>query len=174
MNTLPQPPFLLGQQATDPGLQLIKQWEGFRAEAYPDLLHGWALATIGYGTTIYSDGRRVMRGQRLTESQAQQELAHYIVRRIHPALQKIPAIAEMNAPMVGALESFAYNLGEGFYGGAYFQTITRILCEKNWPDLRKALLLYVNPGSVVEVGLRNRRNAEAALWEQGLALLPYS
>ncbi len=161
-------PFPLGSHATAPGLQLIKQWEGFRANAYPDPLHGWAAATIGYGTTVYSTGRRVAQGDTLTEVQASQELEHYVLTRIHPALQKIPYVAEMNASMLGALESFAYNLGEGFYGGAHFQTITRKLREKDWATLRQALLLYVNPGSSVEVGLRNRRNAEATLWETGL------
>lgn len=160
--------FPLGTRATAPGLQLIKQWEGFRANAYPDPLNGWTVATIGYGTTVYSDGRRVSRGDSLTEAQATQELEHHVIKRIHPALQKIPFASDMNESMLGALESFAYNLGEGFYGGAYFQTITRKLREKDWATLRQALLLYVNPGSSVEVGLRNRRNAEATLWETGL------
>ncbi|MGE3726796.1 MAG: lysozyme [Candidatus Sericytochromatia bacterium] len=160
--------FPLGIRVTTPGLQLIKQWEGFRANAYPDPLHSWTVATIGYGTTIYSDGRRVSRGDSLTEVQATQELELYVLKRIHPALQKIPFVAEMTEPMLGALESFAYNLGEGFYGGTHFQTITRKLREKDWANLRQALLLYVNPGSSVEVGLRNRRNAEATLWETGL------
>jgi len=160
--------FSLGTRATAPGLQLIKQWEGFRAHAYPDPLQGWAVATIGYGTTLYSDGRRVSRGDSLTENQATQELEHYVIKRIHPALQQIPFVTEMNESMLGALESFAYNLGEGFYGGAHFQTITRKLREKDWANLRQALLLYINPGTSVEVGLRNRRNAEARLWENGL------
>lgn len=164
-------PFSLGTRATVPGLQLIQQWEGFRANAYPDPLRGWAVATVGYGTTVYSTGRRVAQGDQLTETQATQELEDHILKQIHPALQKIPFVAEMNEPMLGALESFAYNLGAGFYGGAYFQTITRKLRDKDWASLRQALLLYVNPGSAVEVGLRNRRNAEAALWEQGLAEL---
>lgn len=158
----------LGIRATASGLELIKQFEGFRAQAYPDPLHGWSVATIGYGTTVYSDGRKVSRGDSITEHKALHELEHYVLHKLHPGLQKIPHIDEMNEPMIGALESFAYNLGPGFYNGPNFNTISRKLREKDWQTLRQALLLYVNPGTKVEAGLRRRRNAEADVWEQGL------
>lgn len=159
----------LGKEATVPGIQLIKRFEGFEAQAYPDPLHGWRVASIGYGTTVYAQGQRVAQGDRITLEQAELELRHFVVANIHPALAQISQIQLMNACMIGALESFAYNLGPHFYGGAHFQTITRKLRDGDWATLREALLLYVNPGSVVERGLRRRRQAEADLWEQGLA-----
>lgn len=152
---------------TSEGLNLIKHFEGFRAQAYADPLHGWNLPTIGYGTTRYADGRKVSQGDVITEAQALAELNDYVTRQIHPALSQIPHFSEMNSAMIGALESFAYNLGAHFYGGANFQTITRVLRDKDWQNMRKALMLYVNPGSSVEVGLRRRRAAEADLWELG-------
>ena len=161
----------LGVKASEPGLKLIQSFEDFSARAYPDPLHGWLLPTIGYGTTIYRNGVKVRQGNQISEPEALHELECYLLEKIHPALQKIPGVSDMNAPMIGALESFAYNLGEGFYGGAHFNTITRVLREKEWSSMRKALLLYVNPGSCVEVGLTRRRNAEADLWEQGLLTL---
>lgn len=66
----------------------------------------------------------------------------------------------------GALLSFAYNLGAGFYGGSNFQTITRCLKEKDWNKVPEALLLYRNPGSNVEAGLLRRRKAEGELWKR--------
>ena len=42
-----------------PALKLIKEFEGCHLEAYADPLHGWSVATIGYGTTRYEDGRKV-------------------------------------------------------------------------------------------------------------------
>lgn len=152
------------------GLALIKHFEGFRAQAYPDPLHGWAIATIGYGTTRYASGRKVQQGDTLSTVQAEQELIAHLSQQVLPALNQIPSYQAMNAAMRGALESFAYNLGAGFYGAAHFQTISRVLRERDWQQMRPALLLYINPGSAVEVGLRRRRTAEADLWEQGLIL----
>ena len=77
----------------------------------------------------------------------------------------------MNSEMQGALLSFAYNLGANFYGSSGFNTITRVLKEKKWDEVPKALELYRNPGSTVEVGLLRRRKAEGALWKSGLMKL---
>jgi len=67
--------------------------------------------------------------------------------------------------------SFPYNLGADVYGHGDFTTISACLAERRWRDLPAALLLYVNPGSAVEVGLRRRRQAEADLWSAGLSRL---
>jgi GH24 family phage-related lysozyme (muramidase) len=64
----------------------------------------------------------------------------------------------------GALFSFAYNLGAGFYGGSGFNTISRNLREKNWSAIPETLKMYRNPGSNVESGLLRRRTAEGKLW----------
>jgi hypothetical protein len=66
------------------------------------------------------------------------------------------------------LLSFAYNLGEGFYGAEGFTTISRLLRNKDWDKVPDALVLYRDPGSEVEAGLKRRRVAEGALWSRGL------
>ena len=70
----------------------------------------------------------------------------------------------MNDNQRGALLSFAYNLGAGFYGGRNFNTITRHLRDKKWGLIPKTLEMYRNPGSKVEAGLLRRRKAEGKLW----------
>lgn len=150
------------------GIRLIKQFESFEPKAYPDPLHGWDVPTIGYGTTVYRSGERVRRGDTITEPEAEAELHHWVKEKIHPKLRSIPHFKKMHPLMVGALESFAYNLGVGFYGGNDFTTISKKLKDKDWATMRAAFQLYVNPGSNVEHGLRRRRNAEASLWELGL------
>jgi GH24 family phage-related lysozyme (muramidase) len=71
----------------------------------------------------------------------------------------------MNRNQKAAIVSFAYNLGAYFYGSQGFNTITKELSNKdNWKNVPKALLLYVNPGSAFEAGLRARRKAEGDLW----------
>ena len=84
--------------------------------------------------------------------------------RFLPTLQKIPYWREMNGNQRGALLSFAYNLGAGFYNGSNFTTISRNLREKNWSAIPKTLEMYRNPGSNVEAGLLRRRIAEGKLW----------
>jgi GH24 family phage-related lysozyme (muramidase) len=79
-------------------------------------------------------------------------------------LAKIPYWEEMNDNQRGALLSFAYNLGAGFYGGSNFNTITRVLKNKEWNKVPDALYLYRNPGTKVEKGLARRRTAEGKLW----------
>jgi hypothetical protein len=67
-----------------------------------------------------------------------------------------------------ALISFAYNLGAGFYGAEGFETISKRLREKDWAAVPDALLLYRNPGTNAEAGLKRRRIAEGKLWREGL------
>ena len=74
----------------------------------------------------------------------------------------------MNQNQKGALYSFAYNLGANFYGGANFQSITRV-CDtvSRWKDqgwITEQFEKYRNPGSAAEEGLRRRRHAEAKLF----------
>jgi lysozyme len=85
-------------------------------------------------------------------------------QRFLPSLQKIPYWGEMNDNQRGSLLSFAYNLGGGFYGSSNFNTITRVLKNKEWSKVPDALYLYRNPGTNVEKGLARRRTAEGKLW----------
>ena len=52
-------------------------------------------------------------------------------------------------------------------GGADFNTITRVLKNKEWDKVPDALYLYRNPGSNVEAGLARRRKAEGEAWKKG-------
>ena len=105
-----------------------------------------------------------MIGNIITQEEADDLLYFQLRREFLPALQKIPYWSEMNDYQHGALLSFAYNLGAGFYGGSNFNTITRNLREKNWAAIPKTLEIYRNPGTNVEAGLLRRRRAEGKLW----------
>ena len=85
-------------------------------------------------------------------------------QRFLPSLQKIPYWNEMTDGQRGALLSFSYNLGAGFYCGSNFNTITKCLKNKEWSKVPDALYLYRNPGTNVEKGLARRRTAEGKLW----------
>lgn len=146
------------------GVQLIKQFEGCHLEAYPDPLSGGEPITIGWGSTIKRDGSKFRLGEKITQQEADDLLEFQLETNYLPPLEKITVWPELNENQRGALLSFGYNLGAHFYGSTGFETITRNLKNRDWGDMRRAFLLYVNPGSNVEAGLRRRRTAEADLF----------
>jgi len=155
---------LLAKQLPLPGIELIKQFEGCCLEAYPDPLTGNKPITIGWGSTKKWDGSEWKLGDRITQQQADELFTLQLVQEYLPDLQKIPCWNELNVNQQGALLSFAYNLGKSFFGSPNFQTITKVLQDRDWGKIKDAFLLYRNPGSIVEEGLKRRRLAEAALF----------
>ncbi|MEM9908531.1 MAG: peptidoglycan-binding protein [Cyanobacteria bacterium P01_D01_bin.44] len=147
-----------------PGVELIKQFEGSHLKAYPDPLSGGKPYTIGWGSTRRKDGSPFKLGEVITQAEADDLLMHQVKSQFLPPLERIPAWPELNENQRGALLSFAYNLGAAFYGSSGFSTISRVLRERRWDQIESALLLYRNPGSNVEAGLRRRRQAEADLF----------
>ena len=148
----------------DSAAKLIKEFEGCHLSAYPDPLSGGDPWTIGYGTTRYSDGRKVQRGDKITVIEASKLLDVEIERIVEKLRATVPFWNAMSGDKQSALISFAYNLGSGFYGSTGFETISKRLKEKDWAAVPEAMLLYRNPGTNVEAGLLRRRQAEGRLW----------
>ncbi len=146
------------------GIKLIKEFEGCHLNAYPDPLTGGLPITIGWGSTKDFNGDYFKLGRKITQEYANKLLEFDLKNRFLPTLQKIPYWGEMNDNQRGSLLSFAYNLGRDFYGNPNFNTITRVLKNKEWDKVPNALYLYRNPGSNVEAGLARRRVAEGKLW----------
>jgi len=146
------------------GINLIKQFEGVHLAAYPDPLSGGEPWTIGYGTTRYSGGVPVKRGDKINMIEADMLLRLEVDRIANKLAATIPHWKLMDDNQRSALVSFAYNLGEGFYGATGFETISRVLREQAWDQVPKAMELYRNPGTNVEAGLLRRRKAEGELW----------
>ncbi|NEQ99702.1 MAG: lysozyme [Cyanothece sp. SIO2G6] len=157
------------------GIELIKEFEGYaqklpdgRAQAYADPIHGWKVPTIGYGTTKYPDGRSVQQGDIITHAEAEAYLIAHIEHSTRAAMERIPTWNQMNDNQQGAIYSFAYNLGAGFYKNRGFESITRV-CDSpdRWLDkawIKEQFVKYRNPGTSAEAGLRRRREAEATLF----------
>ena len=110
------------------------------------------------------NGKPFKLGQKISQKVADDLLISQIKNEFIPTLLKIPYWSEMSDGKRGALLSFSYNLGSNFYNSEGFDTITRVLKNKEWSKVPDALILYVNPGSNVEKGLLRRRTAESKLW----------
>ncbi|MEB3180587.1 MAG: DUF4231 domain-containing protein [Nostocaceae cyanobacterium] len=146
------------------GVEIIKKFEGFFPNAYPDPLSGNLPITIGWGTTKKRDGSPWYMGETITREEAHELLIHQLETSYLPDLEKIPCWGELNPHQQGALLSFGYNLGSKFYGGSNFQSMTRVLENRDWANIRETFIKYRNPGTNVEQGLRRRREAEADLF----------
>ncbi|MBD2293629.1 peptidoglycan-binding protein [Anabaena sphaerica FACHB-251] len=151
------------------GVTLIKEFEGLCLKAYPDPKTGNKPITIGWGTTRKKDGSEWKLGETITKEEAEDLLMMQLEKNYLPSLQKIPVWNELNANQQGALLSFGYNLGANFYGKPGFQSITRVLENKQWDQIEETFIKYRNPGSKVEAGLRRRRLAEAKLFLKPIA-----
>jgi GH24 family phage-related lysozyme (muramidase) len=128
--------------------------------------------TIGWGNTRYQDGRPVKQGDKINRIEADMLLRQEVDRIAAKLAKDVPGWREMADEQRCALVSFAYNLGAAFYGAEGFETISKRLKEKDWARVPEAMLLYRNPGSSFEAGLKRRREAEGALWRQGLPQQP--
>jgi len=123
-------------------------------------------ATIGYGSTYYPDGKPVtMEDGPVDEETASSYLDDY-TSKTEGTLRNIPAIQRLNPNQQAAIMSFAYNLGENFYGDMEnFGIITRALNSGNSRRITQALKLYVHDSNGRNEGLVNRRNAEIELFK---------
>jgi len=145
-------------------LELIKKFEGWHAEAYLCPARFW---TIGWGSLAHPDGRPVREGDWIRRKEGDALLENTVDKIDEKLSQTVPYWAEMAENQQAALISFAYNLGSGFYGSQGFETISKNLRAKDWQAVPDAMLLYRNPGSSFEAGLKRRRQAEGKLWKGG-------
>jgi lysozyme len=138
-------------------VELVKEFEGFRAKAYKCPAGIW---TIGYGTTAAAGvGITPKEGMTITRSDAEGYL--------HGALEKFAAqiesdiTAPINENEFGAFVSLAYNIGPGAFRKS------SALRHFNAGDKAKAaaaILLWDKAGGKVLRGLTRRREAERKLF----------
>lgn len=129
------------------GIDLIKQFEGLRLQAYLCPAGVW---TVGYGTT-----RGVKRGMTITQEQAEIML-RADVSRFEKAVNDLQRDWTQN--QFDALVSFAYNTGVG-------NLIT--LCRKRTThEIAQAMLKYTKANGRTLNGLIRRREAEHKLFTQ--------
>jgi len=148
---------LAWQQAAN----LIREFEGFSEAAY---ICPAGVVTIGWGFTKWQD-RPVQLGETISREVADGMLSDLIENKIVPALAKtVPGWGSLPPNRQNALVSFAYNVGWHFCGSADFVTISRCLRESDYDAVPSAMMLYINPGTSAEPGLRRRREAEGKLW----------
>lgn len=136
-------------------IDLIKQFEGFRPQAYQDSVGVW---TIGYGTTIIN-GQPVKQGMTITQDQALQ-LVQQEVNKLWSKIESILKV-KINDNQMNALVDFAYNLG---YNALKTSTLMRLVNESKFDEAANQFPRWVYAGGKVLPGLVKRREAERQLF----------
>lgn len=146
------------------GLALLKEFEGFRSEAYPDPATGGKPWTIGYG---FTDGVRP--GDRMSRAQADQRLGYEIEKYETAVLNACTLVPNEN--QLAAMTCFAFNVGiAGFKKSSVLKAHNR----GDFQSAARAFGLWNKAAGKVMAGLTRRRAAESALYLKpiGEAQLP--
>jgi lysozyme len=140
-------------QINQAGLDLIKEFEGCRLDAYDD---GTGVITIGWGHTP------AMLGETITQAQADQMLMDDL-QRFEQCVNDMVS-HNINPNQFAALVSFAYNLGCGSLEGS---TLLSLVNAGDYDGAAAQFGKWVYAGGQVLEGLVRRRAAEANLFERG-------
>lgn len=142
------------------GLRALMKSEAFEPVAYQDSVGVW---TIGYGSTRV-DGRPVVKGQRITQEKAADELARFISgleAGLNTALDKAPT----KQHEFDAFVNIAYNIG---LPGAIGSTFLKRHKEGNKRGCAEAIKWWNKAGGKTLKGLVNRREREANMYLNGV------
>jgi lysozyme len=139
-------------------------FEGFEALPYLDLLATIPTPSIGYGTTIYLDGRRVKLSDRaISEPTARRLLRLKIEREFLPAVRRYcPNVTDPNR--LAALLDWTYNLGET---NLRTSTMRKKIVAELWDEVPGQIRRWNRAGGLVRAGLVRRREAEVKQWLLG-------
>ena len=144
-------------QISQKGIDLIKFYESFRSKSYQDTVNVW---TIGYGTTVYSNGKKVQPNETISEQDAVKELVAHINSKIVSQLEKVVKVT-LNQDQIDALICFAYNVGMGAVSSS---TLLKKLNAGDFNGAQAQFLAWNKAGGQVLRGLTRRRLSEAVLF----------
>jgi lysozyme len=146
-------------QSSAKGLNLIKTFEGLSLKPY---LCPAGIPTIGYGSTLYSDGTKVkITDKPISEFQA----STLLMNTLRHYEQSVNSFCrdDISQTQFDALVSFAYNCGVGNLKSSTL--LKKVNANPNDPTIRQEFLKWNKGGGKVLAGLTKRRTAEADLYE---------
>jgi lysozyme len=137
---------------------LCRQFEGFRSKPY---LCPAGVPTIGYGSTYYSDGRKVtLNDAVISQEDANALLMVELNHTYLPGVLRNCPILATDEKKCNAIVDFVYNLG---IGRLQTSTLKRKINSQEWEAAQEQLMLWTKGGGKVLPGLLKRRQAECSL-----------
>ena len=138
-------------------IDLIKKYEGLSLKAYKCSA---GVVTIGYGTTVYPDGKPVKMGDVVTKEKAEALLLDYVINKILPNIIDLNLTERQEA----ALCSLIYNIGfPAFAKSKCYKAIK----AKDWETVFRNWDWCKGGGRFLK-GLAKRRTEEMFLFFQDL------
>lgn len=142
------------------GVELIARYEGYRTNAYQCSAGVW---TIGYGTTIYPNGKAVKKGDTCTKSEALAYMKNDLAKFEKVVNNSVSVPLTQNR--FNALVSFAYNCG------SLGKSMRAYINQERWLEAANQFDLFVNATAngqkKVILGLVKRRLAEKLIFFPG-------
>jgi|TARA_R110002110_G_scaffold42549_5_gene133380 lysozyme len=136
----------------EPGIELLKHFEGLRLEAYQDSVGVW---TIGYGHT-----KGVTQGLEITAPEAEKMLIDELPEYQGYVNNYCKIVLQQHEN--DALVCWTYNLGPTNLNSS---TMLKVLNEGKSDEVPFQMKRWDKAGGEVLLGLSRRRNAEALLFK---------
>ena len=144
-------------QTSEKGLEFITKHEGEVLSVYDDVA---GFPTIGVGHLIRDDDPDFSGG--ITHVQAI-ELLREDARHAEDSVSSRVTV-DLTQTQYDALVSFVFNIGGGAFRNS---TLRRLLNQGQYDDVPEQLRRWNKAGGRVVQGLKNRREAECRLWQDG-------
>jgi lysozyme len=141
------------------GLDLIKEFEGWRSKAYKCPAGVW---TIGYGHTSMAGPPDVRSGMVISREEGENILRRDL--KVYEDGVKSAIRVPLNSNQFSACVSLCYNIGVGAFRKS---SVARFCNAQQWKKAADAFSLWNKAGGKVLPGLVRRRAAEAALFTRG-------
>lgn len=140
------------------GYKLITDFEGFSSTPY---LCSAKVPTIGYGSTYYTDGKKVtMKDKPITRAVGFwmfQKIADDFAKHVNKLLT-----SEVNQEQFNSLVSICYNIGKTNFSKSTLLKLVNI--NPKDPNIYKEFLKWNKANKKVVDGLTKRREIEAKLY----------
>jgi len=142
------------------GISLIHSFESCKLTAYKDPGSKDGLPiTIGWGSTMYTDGSRIKLGDVITQVKADELFVFEIVSKSNVLTAMN---LKINQNQYDSLCSFIYNLGMGSFNSSTL--LKKIKLNPTDESIRAEFMKWINNDGKVLKGLIRRRKAEADLY----------
>ena len=141
------------------GTTIIRKFEGLKLQAYLCPANVW---TIGYGSTFFENGSKVQQGDKITLERADR-LLFDMVNRFETGVKGLVK-SKINDNQLGALTSFAFNVGVGALNKSTL--LKKVNANPNDPTIAAEFARWNKGGNKVLAGLTRRRAAEYKLYSK--------
>ena len=139
-------------------VNIIKEFEGYSAKPY---LCPAGVPTIGYGSTVYPNGKRVSNSDPAITKEEATEMLIQTVKDIEIQLKNILAV-QLNEHQFAALLSFTYNVGIGNLSKSTLLGLVNT--DSKHPQIPIQFKRWNMAGGKVLRGLIRRRDSEVELY----------